>query len=447
MAYDKKWFVKKSKSIYGTSVDYSKVVYKNTKTKVILRCLIHNIEFDQSPKCHFQYFGCRKCSSESKAKTTEQFVKESQVIHGDSHYDYSNVVYKANNIDVDIFCNTHEEIFKQTPQHHLRGSGCPKCSREQSRKTTEVFVAESIEVHDKFNTRYDYSKTIYEKVIITCKLHGDFDQRPMDHINGQGCPDCGKEKILEKNAERALTTEEFIRRSKDIHKGLGYLNTVYVNFFVKVIVTCNKHGDFKTIPSNHLNKNKPSGCPKCGKESMSDKLRLTKEQFVERSEKSHDEVFDYSKSIYKDNVTSVIIICGKKHEFKQAPRDHMRGHGCPICARKSYSKKAIMWLDCISRENKITIQHAENGGEHKIDGTRYRVDGYCEETNTAYEFNGTLWHGHPDFYDSEDTNPFSGKTYGELYEKTLKKEEMIRELGYNLVVIWEHDFDENYEIY
>lgn len=68
------------------------------------------------------------------------------------------------------------------------------------------------------------------------------------------------------------------------------------------------------------------------------------------------------------------------------------------------------------------------------------VDGYCESTNTIYEFDGDFIHGNPKYYNPEDTNGLTGKTFGELYEATLKKRETILKAGYNLVHIWEDDF-------
>ena len=56
------------------------------------------------------------------------------------------------------------------------------------RLTKEEFIKRSIEVHDDF---YDYSKVEYinnsTKVCIICPKHGEFWQRPSDHINHHGC--------------------------------------------------------------------------------------------------------------------------------------------------------------------------------------------------------------------------------------------------------------------
>ena len=89
----------------------------------------------------------------------------------------------------------------------------------------------------------------------------------------------------------------------------------------------------------------------------------------------------------------------------------------------------------------INIQHAINGIEYTILKTNYKADGYCKETNTIYEFHGDFWHGNPKKYRSDDINKITKCTFGILYEKTMQKEKTIKELGYNLVVMWESDWN------
>ena len=55
------------------------------------------------------------------------------------------------------------------------------------------------------------------------------------------------------------------------------------------------------------------------------------------------------------------------------------------------SNVAVTWLSYISEKEDLYVQHVRNGGEKRIEG--YSLDGYCEETNTAYEFQGCFWHG------------------------------------------------------
>ena len=55
------------------------------------------------------------------------------------------------------------------------------------------------------------------------------------------------------------------------------------------------------------------------------------------------------------------------------------------------SNVAVKWLSYISEKEDLCIQHVRNGGEKQFGD--YSLDGYCEETHTAYEFQGCFWHG------------------------------------------------------
>ena len=55
------------------------------------------------------------------------------------------------------------------------------------------------------------------------------------------------------------------------------------------------------------------------------------------------------------------------------------------------SNDAVTWLSYVSEKEDLYIQHVRNGGEKRVE--RYSLDGYCEETNTVYEFQGCFWHG------------------------------------------------------
>ncbi|CAH6419832.1 Hypothetical protein HVR_LOCUS913, partial [uncultured virus] len=112
---------------------------------------------------------------------------------------------------------------------------------------------------------------------------------------------------------------------------------------------------------------------------------------------------------------------------------------------KGFSDKAIVWLEQIAKANNIYIQHAKNGGEFSINmkNSFIKFDGFCKETKTVYEFHGDYWHGNPKLYNSNEMNTRAGKTFGELYQKTIEREEFIRSQGYTLITIWESDFDAN----
>jgi hypothetical protein len=189
-----KYFIKKAQKIHGNLYDYSKVVYINNKTPVIIICPIHD-EFFSTPNNHLQgKSGCPKCNIGGNYLTLEDFIKKAKYIHG-SKYDYSKVNYIGCYIKVIIICPIHGE-FSQTPRSHLAGDGCLICSGKQ-RSTKEIFIERSKEIHGE--NRYDYSKVIYinnhTKVIIICPIDGEFFSTPNNHLNKKsGCPICRSSK-------------------------------------------------------------------------------------------------------------------------------------------------------------------------------------------------------------------------------------------------------------
>ena len=66
--------------------------------------------------------------------------------------------------------------------------------------------------------------------------------------------------------------------------------------------------------------------------------KKTTEQFIKEAIRLHGNKYDYSKVVYKNSYSKVIIICPIHGEFLQTPNEHLHGHGCPICA-KSVQKK------------------------------------------------------------------------------------------------------------
>ena len=433
-------FIEEAIKIHGDKYDYSKVNYIHAHKKIIIICKIHG-DFEQIPSSHLNCNECNKCaiinSAEKRKTTLEEFIKKSILVHGDK-YDYSKVYYKLGDTKVIIICKIHGD-FEQTPNRHLVGQGCPKCgiilAANKNRKTLEEFIEKSILVH---GDKYDYSKVDYKlgdtKVIIICKIHGDFEQTPNSHLIGHGCTNCSHINSAEK---RKTTLEEFIDRSNIKHNNkYDYSKSIYINGTIKIKIICKIHGDFEQVPDSHL---AGHGCPNCSHINNAEKRKTTKEEFIKKSILVHGDKYDYSKVDYKSSKEKVIIICKIHGEFLQG-LNHYRGSGCPKCSNNVYSKPSILWLDFLSIFYNIYIQHGVNDGEFLIPNTRYKADGYCKETNTIYEFHGDYWHGNPKIYKGNEINKNTNCTYNELYEKTLIRENKIKELGYNLKTIWENDW-------
>jgi len=414
----KEQFIYEANIIHNNVYGYSKTIYINSRTKVIITCPCHG-DFHQNPWLHLSGSGCPSCSG-NKKRTTKEFIKKAHIVHNNK-YNYSKVKYINNRTKILILCSTHNE-FMQSPSAHLRGQGCPKCCVKLRSLIQKLSLREFINraniIH---NNKYSYSKSTYQKynkkIIITCPDHGNFKQIVSHHLNGSGCPKCSRNK--------KRTTKEFTKEAHIVHNNkYNYNKTKYRNADLKVIITCLYHGDFHQRAINHLN---GQGCPKCAGQ------HLNTEDFIKKSNMVHNGKYNYSKVSYKDSYTKVMIICPKHGDFAQNPGQHMRGSGCAVCSRK-YSKKCEAWLG--SFERKI-----EREQPIQINSKTYVADGIDRKTNTIYEFWGDFWHGNPEVFNPQDINPIVKKSYGELYSKTIMKISALISAGYNLVSIWEYDYD------
>ena len=106
---------------------------------------------------------------------------------------------------------------------------------------------------------------------------------------------------------------------------------------------------------------------------------------------------------------------------------------------------AIKWLNYLSKKYNIDIQHAENRGEYKIPSTKYKADGYCKQYNIVLDFYGDIFHGCTKCCNENDINPITKKRYGDLYNQTVKRENIIKSMGYNMVVLWECEWNRDYD--
>lgn len=185
-------FIIKSNDVHKGKYDYTKSTYINFNTKLCIICPKHG-EFWQTPHSHLSGKGCPFCGKERNVESIKmaqnKFIEKSKEIHGD-RYDYSKVEYVNSQTKVCIICPEHGE-FWQTPSSHIQGHGCSKCGNINKANDKVSFLKTCNSIH---YGKYDYSCVNYvnnqTKICIICPEHGEFWQRPDNHIKGQGCPKC-----------------------------------------------------------------------------------------------------------------------------------------------------------------------------------------------------------------------------------------------------------------
>lgn len=243
---------------------------------------------------------------------------------------------------------------------------------------TKTFIEKAKEVH---GDKYDYSKVVYidstTKICIICPIHGEFFQRPAEHLRGKGCTKCGQLLCGEKQRSNAKKT--FIERCEEIHKNKYIYNKVdYVDSHTKVIVTCKKHGDFQTFPYRLLN---GSGCPKCKSEKAHIKLSKSTSKFIEDAIRMHGDLYDYSLCNYYNNTTKVKVICREHGVFEIRAGEHLNGGGCPLCKESLGETRIRLYLEKqqIPFVRQYTITYKDNN---------YRADFYVPSKKIMIEYNG-----------------------------------------------------------
>ena len=271
-------FINNARKVHGRKYNYNNVNYINSNTKINISCNKCKLSFFQRPSNHLNGRGCHKCGG-SKQSNTNEFISKSSKLHG-SKFDYSYVKYINWKTEVTIKCNICKNIFKQIPNCHLNGNGCPICANKN--KTTETFVISAKKLHHK---KFDYSYVVYignkNKIKIKCNTcNFVFVQTPDNHLHGNGCPKC---------AGRHKTTNEFISSAIKIHGyRFNYSPTKYVDSKTKILIECNEcKFNFTQLPHDHLNGN---GCPKC--KSSKGELEIIKFLKNNNISYSHQHKFD-----------------------------------------------------------------------------------------------------------------------------------------------------------
>ena len=305
-------FIQKSHDVHAERYDYSKVNYIDSKKKVSIICPQHG-EFLQTPANHMQGLGCLKCgfrnAGQYHKKDTFSFVQEAQKKHGD-FYDYSKTSYQGAREKIKIICPKHG-LFEQTAHVHIRSdskAACLECSyeirSEKARLKLDEFLEKARIVHKDF---YDYSKCesdfidALHKVKIICTKHGEFIQSPINHLLGQGCPECSIQRTAQSLTK---TNESFIEECTLLYGDKFNFSLVqYKGAFELVKIVCPIDGIFEQAPTNLL---RGVGCPKCSRREQGAPRNLTR---ALRGE------FDDEKSSFV-YIVSFNLPCSKKRLFK-----------------------------------------------------------------------------------------------------------------------------------
>lgn len=278
-----------------------------------------------------------------KKLTQEKFIQKAKTVHGDK-YDYSKVVYINARNNILITCSKHGD-FEQIAFNHLKGSNCSKCNKENLSEILKInnkdFIEKAKLVH---GDRYNYSEVIYQhsqiKVSIICPMHGEFEQTPSNHLQGQGCPVCKSNQIGDKFRSNI---DEFIIKANKIHNNKYlYLENNYINALTKIKIKCKKHGEFYQTPSAHL---QGQGCPICkaSRGELAIKTILNKHKIKAKPQyRLPDEKYLLKYDFYLPELNILIEFHGRQH-YEHRTFFHKTLEDFKESQKRDNFKKSLAW--------------------------------------------------------------------------------------------------------
>lgn len=322
--------IKRFIEVHGNKYDYSKVEYRGMQKHVIIICPKHG-EFMMTPHNHISGQGCPECVGRNM--NTEKAIKRAIEIHG-NYYSFDEFKYIKSNVKSIVICPKHGR-FEITPNDLFQGGGCPKCRIDKMKEKNTIKADEfKKRGYEKFGGRFDYSDLIYngyqKETDFNCPIHGKIRMKPKDHLKYKyGCPKC---------TGRSLSTYDWIKRFFEVHGNLySYDEFVFLGSKIKSIVICPKHGRFEITPNAHYY---GEGCPECAKERVQQFNSMGKEKFLEKAYEIYHGEYRYGDNmVYVNAHTPINAYCDKHGWFETTPNNHLKGKGCPKCAREITAAK------------------------------------------------------------------------------------------------------------
>lgn len=291
--------------------------------------------------------------------TQDEFDRRIAANFGD-RLDTSGFIYTNYTCKGIVRCPTHGP-YEVSAQGLLNGRGCVKCYHESKKgvfkENLQDFIARAVLVHGE---RYDYSGTVYngmkKSLTVLCREHGEFKQQAWSHINGQGCPECGK---VQRGVSNRMSHARYISLVTAVHGNEYDLSRIsYTRINEKIEVRCHLHGPFYPTANNFLHRK--SGCPSCARERVGVISRKPELEYIKQAVELHGERFTYSGVEYKHGQAYLKVVCPEHGEFTQLAQDHLKGVGCSKCSRHVFDTQSF-----------ITSATAVHNGRYKYESVEY----------------------------------------------------------------------------
>lgn len=281
-----------------------------------------------------------------KAKTHEQFVNEVKSKYPDfevlSFYINNKTSVKIH----DTKCGYEWSILPRDLLRSSRKEACPNCYRlNLSIKRATPLDAVIAEIEEKYPGLFEYITGYINKGLKCwwrCKICGnEWETSPHDILAGHGCPICKRKKA---NQKLITSLEKFLIQLKEIWGD----KIEYIEGYIKMSTKCK----FRCTTCGHIWETTPSsllqyhGCPKCGYKIVSNKLKTSLEDFLQKLKEIWNGLIEYIEGYesFSKKCKFRCTVCG--HEWYATPDKIINQRkGCYECWKVKMSKEKIIPLD------------------------------------------------------------------------------------------------------
>ena len=162
------------------------------------------------------------------------------------------------------------------------------------------------------------------------------------------------EKISSGESKRRGCAGAFIEKARIVHGDrFVYDKTIYENAHSHVVITCREHGDFLQAPTHHLDGKK---CIKCSKNEAAKLITKTFDTFFMQASEVHGDKYEYRSSGYVNGTEKCTIKCRIHGDFMQEARSHLRGYGCPSCAKPGFDPTLAAVIYCLKSADSAIVK-------------------------------------------------------------------------------------------
>lgn len=286
--------------------------YTNQLSELTIECPKHGIG-KTNYKSFKLYSGCYTCGNELRVKNRKIPIETVKNKIIDMGYVPLFDTYVNSHSKFEILCPKHGK-FLSTWDMLMIDVGCKKCGYETLGEKTRTSIEEIKDMANKIgcellSTEY---KAYDQLLTFKCHIHGEFSKGLPAISQGQGCKYCGYLKTGEKVRK---SPDVFYKEFKEIHPEYE-LASVYIKGSEKVSVKCPKHGIFKSLPTDLLQRH---GCPSCAnlESEPQNEIQSFIQQYMETDKNTRKIITPYEIDIFIPSINLGIEYCGLKwHNYE-----------------------------------------------------------------------------------------------------------------------------------